>query len=92
MRRKKNWTAIYVCTYYILDEIIVQGAWSRGMIFASHVKGRGFNSHSVQIFCHFLPYVLSYEDVQLNILPLYNECIYESINYRFIDSRNRIME
>ena len=32
------------------------GAWSRGMIFASHplirttVKGRGFNSHSVQFF------------------------------------------
>ena len=34
---------------------ISKGAWSRGMIFASHVrlatvKGRGFNSHSVQLF------------------------------------------
>ena len=41
-----------------LKKIIIRqsGAWSRGMIFASHfqqcftVKGRGFNSHSVHNF------------------------------------------
>jgi hypothetical protein len=26
------------------------GAWSRGMIFASHVKGQGFNSPRVHLF------------------------------------------
>jgi len=42
--------------------LTICSAWSRGMIFASHVKGRGFN-------CKHSSYALGYGEAHVELSP-----------------------